>query len=79
MVVRAEVGNRAHIGVFVDGLRGAGVLFVSHIVDTAGLVLFAVGIDHRHVVSLVGETFFLERWSFLLQQWQMMFGFLALL
>jgi hypothetical protein len=27
----------------------------------------------------VGETFFLERWSFLLQQWQMMFGFLALL
>jgi hypothetical protein len=52
MVIRAQIGNSPHMGIFVLGLGSFFDLFVffSEVVD-ALLILFPVGIDHRSSVT----------------------------
>ncbi len=59
-MVGGEVGNRPNMGVLVDNLRLAGSRLVGDIVDTVGLVGFAIGVNHGSIVSLARKTFFLQ-------------------
>ncbi len=59
MVIGAEVGYGSDMGVLILWLGIPVVLLVGHVVHTAVLILLAVSVHHRRVVSDVGVALFL--------------------
>ncbi len=62
MVIQAEVGDRPDVGILVDNFLLAGIAggLVSHIVDMIGFLPLTIGINHRSIIPLTREEFFLQ-------------------